>query len=129
MKVTRVYIEHAGVVVCLATSASAERTWDDTHRMLRGRGKRTRKSAVDLLFVVADSRDPHWYRETAALCRKAQIAVVHAVAYPELGAEQFALGISSFYTWIYRITVNICIDVLRKKGSARGDEHLVRKGA
>ena len=58
MKVTRVYIEHAGVVVCLATSASAERTWDDTHRMLRGRGKRTRKSAVDLLFVVADSRDP-----------------------------------------------------------------------
>ncbi|MBP9154902.1 MAG: hypothetical protein KBF48_08150 [Xanthomonadales bacterium] len=54
------------------------------------------------MFVVADSRDPHWYRETAALCRKAQIAVVHAVAYPELGAEQFALGISSFYTWMVR---------------------------
>lgn len=33
-------------------------------------------------------------------------------------------GDASFYTWLYRITVNICIDVLRRKGSARGDEHV-----
>ncbi len=31
-------------------------------------------------------------------------------------------GDASFYTWLYRITVNICIDVIRKKG--RGDEHV-----
>jgi RNA polymerase sigma-70 factor (ECF subfamily) len=30
-------------------------------------------------------------------------------------------GDSSFYTWLYRITVNICIDVMRRKGSAGGD--------
>jgi RNA polymerase sigma-70 factor (ECF subfamily) len=29
-------------------------------------------------------------------------------------------GTSSFYTWIYRITVNLCIDQLRKAG--RGDQ-------
>ncbi len=33
-------------------------------------------------------------------------------------------GDASFYTWLYRITVNICIDVIRRKGSARGDEHV-----
>ena len=102
MKVTRVHIEYAGVVVCLATSGSAAHAWDDVHRMLRGRGARTRKAAIDLLFVVADSRDPRWYRETAALCRKAQLAVVQGAAYPELGAEQFALGISTYYTWMAR---------------------------
>lgn len=31
-------------------------------------------------------------------------------------------GDASFYTWLYRITVNICIDHLRRKGSAKGDE-------
>jgi RNA polymerase sigma-70 factor (ECF subfamily) len=33
-------------------------------------------------------------------------------------------GDASFYTWLYRITVNICIDVMRRKGSGRGDEHV-----
>lgn len=32
-------------------------------------------------------------------------------------------GDASFYTWLYRITVNICIDALRRKGS-KGDEHV-----
>jgi RNA polymerase sigma-70 factor (ECF subfamily) len=31
-------------------------------------------------------------------------------------------GDASFYTWLYRITVNICIDVMRKKGSTSGRE-------
>lgn len=30
-------------------------------------------------------------------------------------------GDSSFYTWLYRITLNIAIDVLRRKGSAKGE--------
>jgi RNA polymerase sigma-70 factor (ECF subfamily) len=29
-------------------------------------------------------------------------------------------GDASFYTWLYRITVNICIDVIRKKGGTGG---------
>jgi RNA polymerase sigma-70 factor (ECF subfamily) len=31
-------------------------------------------------------------------------------------------GDSSFYTWLYRITVNICIDVIRRKGAGRGEQ-------
>ena len=30
-------------------------------------------------------------------------------------------GDASFYTWLYRITVNVCIDLMRRKG--RGDDH------
>jgi RNA polymerase sigma-70 factor (ECF subfamily) len=30
-------------------------------------------------------------------------------------------GDASFYTWLYRITVNICIDVIRKRTSAGGE--------
>jgi RNA polymerase sigma-70 factor, ECF subfamily len=30
-------------------------------------------------------------------------------------------GDASFYTWLYRITVNICIDVLRRKGAQKGE--------
>jgi RNA polymerase sigma-70 factor (ECF subfamily) len=32
-------------------------------------------------------------------------------------------GDASFYTWLYRITVNICIDAMRRKG-AKGNEHV-----
>jgi RNA polymerase sigma-70 factor, ECF subfamily len=32
-------------------------------------------------------------------------------------------GDASFYTWIYRITVNICIDYKRKKGGSKPEDH------
>lgn len=36
---------------------------------------------------------------------------------------------ATFYTWLYRITVNVCIDVIRRRGAARSetvefDEHI-----
>lgn len=31
-------------------------------------------------------------------------------------------GDSSFYTWLYRITVNISIDVIRRRGPAKGEQ-------
>jgi RNA polymerase sigma-70 factor, ECF subfamily len=31
-------------------------------------------------------------------------------------------GDASFYTWLYRITVNICIDVIRRRGGGRGEQ-------
>jgi RNA polymerase sigma-70 factor (ECF subfamily) len=31
-------------------------------------------------------------------------------------------GDASFYTWLYRITVNICIDVLRRRGATKGEQ-------
>jgi RNA polymerase sigma-70 factor (ECF subfamily) len=36
---------------------------------------------------------------------------------------EYFKGDASFYTWLYRITVNICIDSMRRKGS-KGNEHL-----
>lgn len=32
-------------------------------------------------------------------------------------------GSSSFYTWLYRIVVNLCIDLLRRRGKAYGVEY------
>ena len=31
-------------------------------------------------------------------------------------------GDASFYTWLYRITSNVCIDVMRRKGSSKGEQ-------
>jgi hypothetical protein len=116
LKVTRVHIEHDGVVVCLATSASSERAWDGMHHLLLSRGKRTRSAAIDLLFVVADSRDPHWYQATAPLCREALLSVVHGVAYPELGAEQFAQGTTTYWTWMVRF-FDVVITTVEQPGT------------
>jgi RNA polymerase sigma-70 factor (ECF subfamily) len=37
---------------------------------------------------------------------------------------EYFKGDASFYTWLYRITVNLCIDAIRKKGSAKGNSHV-----
>ena len=37
---------------------------------------------------------------------------------------EYFKGDASFYTWLYRITVNLCIDLMRKKGQTKGISHL-----
>jgi len=36
----------------------------------------------------------------------------------------FFKGDASFYTWLYRIVNNLCIDILRKRGATKGITHI-----
>ncbi len=49
----------------------------------------------------------------------AQEAFVKVYRYVE-----FFKGDASFSTWLYRITTNICIDILRKRGATKGLTHI-----
>lgn len=49
----------------------------------------------------------------------AQEAFVKVYRYVE-----FFKGDASFSTWLYRITTNICIDILRKRGTTKGLTHI-----
>jgi RNA polymerase sigma-70 factor (ECF subfamily) len=37
---------------------------------------------------------------------------------------EYFKGDASFYTWLYRITVNLCIDVIRRRGSSAQAAHV-----
>lgn len=110
MRIGRFLLPHANVRFTLATSRSADRAWDDLHHLLRARGQRTRSRSIDLLLVVADSRDPDWYRLTQPLCRRATLAVVCGIAWPALDVRQFAYGLPLFYNWMSRYFDCVLVD-------------------
>lgn len=107
-------------------------------RWLRSRPARITSPTVDDLTLVrrVKSGDQRAFRTLVERYQKK----VYAVALGMLKDKEEAMdvaqeafvkvykyldhfkGDSSFYTWLYRITVNICIDVIRKKGTSRGDD-------